>query len=374
MGGALEEHYNYLSDGIRLERFEEAIARAVAPGDTVADVGCGFGVLGLLCLKAGASHVWGIDESQAIEIAREAMARSGFADRYTCLHEASFRVELPEPVDIVICDHVGYFGIDYRIVETMSDARRRFLKPGGKVIPGQIVLHIAAVQSSGCRALADAWATEQVPAEFHWLREYGVNTKHPYDFAEDELASSPAELGRVDLYDECPDLLAFSARLEIDRTCELDGLAGWFACEIFDGVWMSNSPLAPDKIKRTQVFLAFATPLSVEAGDSVEVTVSVRHDVQLISWTARVPRTGQSARHSTWSSAILDPKDRLPPGERVPQLSSAGEARRALLALIDGRATNAEIEQAMLRDHSDLYPTPEQIARFVRVELNRSTR
>ena len=58
MGDALEEHYSYLSDTNRLARFELAVARAVAAGDSVADIGCGFGVLGLMCLKAGASHVW----------------------------------------------------------------------------------------------------------------------------------------------------------------------------------------------------------------------------------------------------------------------------------------------------------------------------
>ena len=147
MGNALEEHYDYLSDARRLEKFEQAVSRAVMPGDRVADIGCGFGVLGMMCLKAGAAHAWGIDETPAIEIARETVARGGLADRYTCLHESSFRAELPGPVDIVICDHVGYFGFDYGIVAALSDARRRFLKPGGKVMPERIVLQVAAAQS-----------------------------------------------------------------------------------------------------------------------------------------------------------------------------------------------------------------------------------
>ena len=374
MGDALEEHYSYLSDTNRLARFELAVARAVAAGDSVADIGCGFGVLGLMCLKAGASHVWGIDESPAIEIAREAMARNGLADRYSCLHESSFRVELPQRVDIVICDHVGYFGFDYGIVEAVGDARRRFLKPGGKVVPERITLHVAAAQSSDCRALADAWASAPVPAELHWLREYGVNTKHPHRFAAADLASGPAELGCIDLRGECPAHSSFTAQLEIGRPCELDGLAGWFECDIFAGVSMTNSPLAADRINRRQVFLPFATPLSVVAGDTVSVTVSVRHESMFIAWTARVARTGQSSRQSTWASTILDQQDRIPPAERIPNLSPTGEARRALLALVDGRATNAQIERTMLSEHADLYPSQEQIARFVRSELFRSTR
>jgi len=125
MGNALEEHYGYLSDAVRREKFERAVARAVKPGDTVADVGCGFGIFGLMALDAGASHVWGVDRSDAIEIARETMRRNGLAGRFTCLRETSFEAELPEKVDVVICDHVGYFGFDYGIIRLLDDARRR---------------------------------------------------------------------------------------------------------------------------------------------------------------------------------------------------------------------------------------------------------
>ena len=373
MGNVLEEHFSYLSDGVRLERFREAVRRAVMPGHTVVDVGCGFGVLGLMCLEAGASRVWGVDETPAIEIARETMARSGWAERYTCLHDSSLRVALPQQVDVAICDHVGYFGFDYGIVRTMGDARARLVKPDGRIIPERIVLQIAAVQAPQCRALSNGWAGEPVPGEFHWLRDYAVNTKHPLDFTPQALASAPEELGTIDLRQDNPEHFSFAASLTIDRPCDLDGLGGWFECEIADGVWMTNSPVAPQRIDRAQAFLPFAVPLSVTAGDSVEVTISVRHETALISWSARVSRTGQSARQSTWASTILGPADRVPVAERIPRLSPAGEARRALLGLIDGRASNAEIERAMLRDHAGLFPTPEQIARFVRSELYRST-
>src|SRR4029077_3415945 len=138
---------------------------------------CGFGILGLLCLHAGAARVWGIDQTEAIEIARETAERAGFRDRYHCLREHSFRAELPELADVVICDHVGFFGFDYGIIAVISDARRRFLKPGGRVIPRTISLQVAGITSDECRQKAEAWADPDIPAEFHWLRTYGVNSK-----------------------------------------------------------------------------------------------------------------------------------------------------------------------------------------------------
>ena len=90
--------------------------RPSLPGDRVADLGCGSGILGLLCLRAGAGQVFGIDSTAMIEVARETFLRAGLAGRGDFIHGHSHRVELREPVDLVICDHVGYFGFDYGIV------------------------------------------------------------------------------------------------------------------------------------------------------------------------------------------------------------------------------------------------------------------
>ncbi|WP_169248250.1 methyltransferase domain-containing protein [Candidatus Competibacter phosphatis] len=131
----LDEHLGYVADRTRLERFQTAIARVIRPGDCVADLGCGSGILGLLCLQAGADRMYGIDSTIMIEVARETFSRVGWAERTTFIRGHSHRIELPERVDMVICDHVGYFGFDYGIVHTLQDARRRFLKPGGDVDP-----------------------------------------------------------------------------------------------------------------------------------------------------------------------------------------------------------------------------------------------
>src|SRR5688500_3980766 len=123
----LQEHLGYLTDGLRLERFREAIAKVVRPGDRIVDVGCGSGILGLLCLQAGAAHVYCIDESPMLEVARETFRRKGLADRATLISGRSFRVQLPERVQVAVCDHVGWFGFDYGVASLLEDARQRFL-------------------------------------------------------------------------------------------------------------------------------------------------------------------------------------------------------------------------------------------------------
>ena len=153
MSKTLAEHLGYLATPHRLDLYRAAVNKIVRPGDIVLDAGCGTGVLGLLCLQAGAAHVYAVDSSAAIELAREALTRSGWSSRVEFIRGSSFQVDLPQRVDVVICDHVGYFGFDYGLIALLADARKRFLKPGGKLIPGRLKLHVSA----GSRPNAGNW-------------------------------------------------------------------------------------------------------------------------------------------------------------------------------------------------------------------------
>lgn len=366
----LSEHLEYLSDPRRLRLFERAIASAVQPGDTVADLGCGFGILGLLCLRAGAAHVWGIDETDAIDVARETMAKEGLSERYTCLGETSFRVSLPEQVDVLICDHVGHFGIDYGILNMISDAHQRFLKPGGRILPAQIRLSLAAVESKECRDKLTAWSPGKVPSEFSWLQNWELNAKHAHSFREAEICTSAEVVGTIDLAATIEDHFTFSATLAAERDAVIDGLAGWFECELADDIWMTNSPLSADKIARDQAFFPLEEPFEVRKGDLLDVSLTIRHGEGLMAWSIYAPRTGSRAKQSNWNSFVLT-KDTL--GDRVPQMSRIGLARKVVLEQVDGRRTNKEIEEAVLAQHPDLFPSPAEISRFVQTELARST-
>lgn len=370
----LEEHLGYVADQVRLDQFQTAIAKTIKYGDYVADLGCGSGILGLLCLQAGATKVFAIDSTAMIEVARETLTRAGFSNRAVFIQGHSYRVELPEPVDVVICDHVGYFGFDYGIVDTLQDARRRFLKPGGCLIPSQLRLQLAAVESEVCRAKAEGWKGESVPVEFHWLHKHTVNTKHAVSLPREALLSAPAELGDIDLHADNPDFLSWTAEWQMTRDGVMHGLVGWFECELAQGVWMTNSPLSDHAIQRPQAFLPIEEAVSVKTGDLVKVKIMTRPADHLISWVVEMPAAGRRFSQSTWRGMLLGSEDlhRSHP-TRVPRLSRAGKARTAVLAYCDGRRTAQEIEQAVLHDHPDLFPSPEEISRFIAQTLSRDT-
>ena len=369
----LDEHLGYVADRRRLEAFRDAITRTLRPGDRVADLGCGTGVLGLLCLQAGASHVDAIDATAMIEVARRTMARAGFADRCNFVHERSQRAALAVPVDVAICDHVGYFGFDYGIVAMMEDARRRLLAPGGRMIPQRIRLELAAIESSEARAKVDGWNGEGVPAELHWLAHHAANEKRSVQLAREALLGGPASLGEIDLRVDSPGFFRWTAALTIERSGTLHGLAGWFDCELAAGVTMTNSPLSDRAIDRPQAFLPVEEPVPVRAGDTVRATVMARPDDHLIAWVVELP-SGRRFSHSTWPGMPSLPSDlvRSRP-DHVPTLTRNARAAAVVLGYSDGRRSVHEIEQAVLRDHPALLPSAAEIARFVAQVLGRDT-
>ena len=370
----LDEHLGYVADRIRREQFQAAIAKSLKAGDRVADLGCGSGILGLLCLQAGAGRVYGIDSTAMLEVARETFSRAGWAERATFIRGHSHRIELPDPVDVVICDHVGYFGFDYGIVHTLQDARRRLLRPGGKLIPARIRLQLGAVESKSCRAKAEGWRAAGVPAEFHWLRQHTVNAKHAVELPPEAVLGPPGGLGDISLCADNPDFFAWTVELRIERDGVMHGLAGWFECELAEGVWMTNSPLAERRINRSQAFLPIAEAVPVRAGNVVQARIMARPADHLIAWIVEFPASGRRFHHSTWQGMLLAPEDliRSQPN-RTPCLSREGEARRAVLGYCDGQRTVREIEQAVLRDHPNLFPSSAEISRFVAQTLGRDT-
>lgn len=374
MSGVLEEHVGYLALPHRLDLYRAAVTKHVQPGDRVVDVGCGTAVLGLLCLEAGASHVDLIDSTIAIELARESLARAQLTSKCNFIRASSFQTTLTDRVDVVICDHVGHFGFDYGLIEVLADARRRLLKPGGKLIPGRLKLFASAVESQKSYERAGAWHVPGIPREFHWIHQHSVNTKHVVDLCREDLLADGAELCCIDLRVDNPEFFSWSASLTVHRDGVLHGLAGWFECELAEDIWMTNSPLSDMSIGRAQAFLPIDKALPVRAGDQLNVTIMARPASNMIAWTVEHPATGKRFGHSTWQGEVIDPAQlaRNRP-EYVPRLSPSANARNIVLAYCDGQRSVSQVQEAVLVDHPDLFPSRDEIVRFVTATLRRDT-
>jgi predicted RNA methylase len=142
--GAIRRHAHMVEDRLRTEPLLRAVARAVRSGNVVVDIGTGLGLLAIQAAKAGAKRVWAIDwDVRTLDAARHLASKAGVGEAISFLHGLSFDVDLPERADLVICETVGSFAFDENILATLSDAKRRLLKRGGRIIPQRLELWAA---------------------------------------------------------------------------------------------------------------------------------------------------------------------------------------------------------------------------------------
>lgn len=139
-----EFHDVMLGDTVRMNAFKIAIQSQVKEGDVVLDLGTGTGILAKIALEAGASKVYGIEFNKDIlDVARKDLKK--FGNRFVPILGNSINVELPERVDVVISETIGNFADNENCVLFLKDAKKRFLKNSGIMIPNSVIQMMAPV-------------------------------------------------------------------------------------------------------------------------------------------------------------------------------------------------------------------------------------
>jgi len=327
-----------------------------------------------MALRAGAKKVLFVEEGSVIEVARQTVAKAGFSERAEFLQINSFELALAERADVVVCDHVGYFGFDYGILGLLSDAKKRLVKPGGIIIPTEIELRIGLVASKVCRDLVGKWRDGSVPEEYSWVGKAAANSKHSVDLRQQDLITASEKLATLELGSDVPPYLSWTAEFSCERDGLIDGIAGWFDCRLFDDVHMSNSPESSSCLSRPQAYLPLDEPLAVRAGDRVRLTIMARPEDEIIAWLVELPDTGKRFSHTTFNGLLLDENslNRSRP-DRLAKLSERGRARQVILSYCDGQRTIADVEELVIRDDAGLFPSPHATSWFVNTVLRWDT-
>jgi precorrin-6B methylase 2 len=141
-------HERLLADQKRNRAFTAALRRVVTRGARVVDLGAGSGVWAVTAARLGAARVVAVEEEPLLAPVIRAMAReNGVADRVEVVTARSTRAALPREFDLVVSETVGVEAFDEDIVPILADARRRFLKPGGAVVPQTLSLMAAPART-----------------------------------------------------------------------------------------------------------------------------------------------------------------------------------------------------------------------------------
>lgn len=365
MSLVIDEHRQYLEDGVRVGAFSRAIGESVRPGDVVLDLGSGTAIQSLLACRAGARRVYAVDSGSIVALAREIVAANGFAERVTFVRGVSTRVSLPEKVDVITGDQIGRFGFEAGLLEYFADARDRFLKPGGRIVPRSVALEIAALELPELWARVAFWTARPAGFDFSPVEGIAVNTGYPAAAAPSNVVSSVLPVATVDLATATVAPMRVAGELRVARDGVVHGLGGWFTAQLSESATMTNSPLAAQRINRAHVFLPLAEPLPVSAGATLSISVHILPSDHIISWS--IGGNGRRRLHQSTLRGMLLASDDLAksqPGFK-PRLTPWGAARRTVLALCDGQRPVAEIESALQSAYPSLFRSRDEAAVFV---------
>jgi protein arginine N-methyltransferase 1 len=235
-----------LHDKIRCDAYREAIRRTVKPGDVVVDLGAGTGLLSFFALQAGARHVYAIEMSGIAEAAAELIEANGFRERITLIRKNSKKARLPERCDVLVTETLSSFCFDSEnTIEFVADARDRFLKPGGRIIPESADTFLLPFSS-------EAFGPGRLQPFFYDFVYRGFTKRILEDYrllrasGKPLLAlSQPALCYHLDFCKDTQNPGKTFVPFRITADGRLDGFLGWFEARLCEGVTLSNSPYLP---------------------------------------------------------------------------------------------------------------------------------
>jgi precorrin-6B methylase 2 len=316
-------HRHLLDDEVRTKGFLAAIRAVVRPGDVVADLGTGTGILALGCHRAGARRVYAIEANEIVHAARRVAAANGACGSIRFIHADSRCVRLPEPVDVIVSECLGMMGPS-EMMAAVQELAERALKPGGRVIPEALRIMIAPVEAPDHHRYVEAWSVEgRFGFDLSAFQAMASNNVYVGSFSSSQLLASPRTVAAVAVGRESASRIERVLRFRPARAGTLHGWCGWFEASLGGGVALSSSPFDPPTIWR-QSFLPLQHVIPVDAESDIGVAIRIQSlptasAAPHFRWTTRVKdrSTGRllvSLSQSTLGSAPRPHRRRLSPG------------------------------------------------------------
>jgi type I protein arginine methyltransferase len=303
-------HELLLGDRIRMQAFRAAIDEVVEPGMTVLDLGTGTGILAEWALQNGAARVYGLELNEDILAAAVArLGAAGYGASFTPIHGISLDLPLPEHVDVIVSETLGNLADNEGTVEILDDARRRFLAPGGLMIPSRIESYLVPVAAERAHTLVSTCTVADVDAGDWLSRVKKRGGRDQFDVYYDAVLPRSSHLGaprvarRYDLSRANEATYSETLTWTVQDAGPLTGFKGYFIATLSPTVALDISGDDPGSgagDTRTSsdswkhCYLPIANPVLVRRDDRIRLE---------LTRAARPDRPFQQAYH--WKGAVL---------------------------------------------------------------------
>ncbi len=355
----IKYYRDLLKQRSRIEAFQRAIANVVRPGDHVLEVGAGLGTFAFFAADAGAAKVWAVEGNPIVHVAKAVALANGYEDRVELVRGWIPSVELPERADLVIFEDFSPRLLEGHTFRLLRWVHERYAATPVRAVPASATFYVAPVSCPKVWQEVSPVDTDDICFGIDWSasREYIVNLPIATTIPAEGIAGAPARLGTV-RFDRPPSLtnLRGEARVTVERSCEVHGLAYWFELDLGAGVKLSNAPGAQPG-SWGHLFLPVEEPLEIERGAGLTVAIGP-HALPdgcpgWLSWelsTGEVQRRGYELAGIPASVADFESQA----SDYVPELNADGAVEAHVLQLTNGKRSIRDIAQEIRRARTDL--------------------
>ncbi len=286
----LNIHESLLKDTQRNKPFYRALKASITHDSHVLDIGSGSGLWAITAALLGARRVVAIEREPMLIGLIKALARAnGVADRVEVVQGDSRQVQLAREFDVIVSETIGHVIFDEQITEIMIDARERFLKPGGVLIPESVTLMVAGAQLAGQPAKLPAG----IAGNFDYFQSLSLNnplglaSKKPIKLLTPARPLIALDLNRVTA---SPDLQSLAATWPRCDTSGINCFVVWAEATLAKGIEISTMKTSSWSVTAYRV-----QPFETADGE-LEFRLTLSSDTNY--WTASLTADGHRQSHS----------------------------------------------------------------------------
>jgi len=241
----------------------------------------------MFAAKAGAKHVYAVDNSDIITYARKNATDNNLADKITFIQGKVEDIALPcGKVDVIVSEWMGYFLLFEGMLDSVLRARDLFLKPTGILAPSNANIEIGLFED-------EEYINDK---HTYWNNVYGFKMTAMKDTLKKNgqvevlesrcLVSDCQVIKTIDIKRDTIASLDFKSEFKftLERDATVHGIVGWFDCFFKGPIDQKNSivevvlPTGP-QFKAThwrQTLFLFDDAIAAKKGDVITGTIECK--------------------------------------------------------------------------------------------------